>query len=149
VRSEDARLGRECQVFAQYLSGADAEPYVLEKYCDAHHRKASLAATSAFDRILIRLALNHRVFTTMVDAYARFFAPGCALRRKLVLLLAILESSAAAERFLVRTDSQSKAVLALAFLGRVVPLAVGLTVAVVALLPLQVVLGAGAEREAR
>ena len=139
--SEDKQLARECKVLSRYLSGRPAEGYVLEKYCDAHRRTTVFAATSAFDRILLSLARIHPALTTIVDTYARFFVPGCALRRKLIVLLAVLESSAVSQHFLEQTDSESKGVLLLAFLGRVLPLAIGLTVCLMTLLPLQLALG--------
>jgi hypothetical protein len=141
VRSDDQQLAHECYVFSRYLSGTQTGAYVLEKYCDAHRRRPSFAGTALFDRILLTLASIHPVLTTIVDVYARFFAPGCALRKKLVLLLAILESSAVSQQFLERADSDRKAVLLLAFFGRVLPLAIGLMVSLVTLLPLQIALG--------
>lgn len=141
MRSDDQQLAHECYVFSRYLSGTQSDAYVLEKYCDAHRRRPSFAATALFDRILLTLASVHPILTTIVDVYARFFAPGCALRKKLVLLLAILESTAASQRFLERADSDNKAWLLLAFFGRVLSLSIGLMVSLVTLLPLQVLLG--------
>jgi hypothetical protein len=86
-----AVLERECRTFTRYLVGHDASPYVVAKYCDAHSSLAFRA--DPVDQRLITVARWHPVTTFLTDAYARFFAPYGALRKKLVLLLAILETS--------------------------------------------------------
>ncbi|NNM00448.1 MAG: hypothetical protein HKO62_06830 [Gammaproteobacteria bacterium] len=57
-----------------------------------------MRGSSRFDRLLLRLARAGSVATRLTDGYARFFVPGSLLRDKLVLLLAILETSDAADR---------------------------------------------------
>jgi hypothetical protein len=74
VREGEA-LAAECRVFCRYLLGRDAPPDVVDAYCRAHEGGCAgpgLALT-ALDR-------------------AAVCARGSVLRRKLVLLVAILES---------------------------------------------------------
>jgi hypothetical protein len=54
--------------------------------------------STALDRLLDRVVLLGRGGAALADAYARCFAPAGLLRRKLVLLVAILESSTPGNR---------------------------------------------------
>jgi hypothetical protein len=83
---------RECVALTGYLLGSAPDGYVKRKYSEAHAIVDGLAPKDAFDAFLLRFALRHPVCTRLADAYVRVFRPGCALRRKLILLLAILES---------------------------------------------------------
>lgn len=89
----DQRLERECRVFTRYLAGREPTPYVIEKYRAAHAVDASYRTDSAFDGRLVAVARLHPLLAWLVDAAARFLAPRGTLRKKLVLLLAILETS--------------------------------------------------------
>jgi hypothetical protein len=85
-------LERECRVLTRYLTGSEPTPYVIEKYCNAHRTSGAFEGTS-LDHWLTNLACAKPLFTLPADAYARFFASHGLLRRKLILLLAILEVS--------------------------------------------------------
>lgn len=85
-------LERECRTFTRYLAGRDATPYVIGKYCDAHTASPAFAG-DRFDRRITAAARIHPVAAFVADAYARFFAPHGLLRKKLIVLLAILETS--------------------------------------------------------
>jgi hypothetical protein len=94
----ETALDRECRVFAAHLLGYAPDPYVRGKYTEAHRVVPGLGAGDRFDRFLLRFARAHRVSASIADAYARIFAPASTLRQKLVVLLAILETSAPAFR---------------------------------------------------
>lgn len=85
-------FNRECQVFSAYLLGVTPTAFVLGKYAVAHRVSTGFTSGGDFDDFLVRSATRHRVLTRMADAYARAFVPRSLLRRKLVLLLAILET---------------------------------------------------------
>lgn len=87
-------LDRECRVFAAYLLGSAPAPYVIRKYHEAHQLSPAFSDDGRFDRHLVRVAAVHGALTRAADAYARLVAPNALLRKKLVLLLAILETSA-------------------------------------------------------
>ncbi|MEM7010454.1 MAG: NAD(P)-dependent oxidoreductase [Verrucomicrobiota bacterium] len=89
----------ECEVFCRYLIGESPSEYVVEQYSAAlQTEKFQQQPSSAFDFVLGRFALRHPLFTGLADAYSRFLRPAGTLRRKLVLMLAILESTAASEQ---------------------------------------------------
>ena len=89
----DRELERECRVFTRYLAGREPTPYVIAKYRAAHAAGPAYRAQSAFDARLVAGARLHPVLAWLVDAAARFTAPRGLLRKKLVLLLAILETA--------------------------------------------------------
>ena len=86
-------LAAECRIFSRYLLGADAPRDVVSAYQRAHDVGAvATGAPRPIDRALMRVALWGPVFAQAADGYAATFSRASLLRRKLVLLLAILES---------------------------------------------------------
>ncbi len=92
-RPMDERLARECLMLTRYLSGSDPTAAVVHAYQRAHALGVVGARPARFDRLLTALAGRHPSLTRAVDSYATALARNSTLRRKLVLLLAILESS--------------------------------------------------------
>jgi hypothetical protein len=68
---------------------------VVEQYLRAHRLHSSFQESQIgpFDRILLGLSLRSQAALAMADTYACMLASRSMLRKKLVLLLAILESS--------------------------------------------------------
>ncbi|HWQ03620.1 MAG TPA: hypothetical protein VNL38_03990 [Candidatus Nitrosotenuis sp.] len=87
-------LKAECSVLARYLCGTPADGYVQSKYVQAHERTSLFEPATRFDRLLLRWGTGSVLAARLVDSYACFFARRSAFRRKMILLLAILESSA-------------------------------------------------------
>ncbi len=146
--AEGNRLSHECEVFCSYLTGSKPKTYVLEKYLDAHQKVASYTASAHFDRFLLRFATTGFVFTKLADSYACLLAPASTLRKKLILLLAILESSSPAYRFLDSVDVSNKPVLFLRILQKGLLFVLSIVLAAIVLLPFQFALGLG-ERSAK
>lgn len=90
---EDAPLDEECRVFCRYLLGEAPTPYVLSKYRAAHEAHRLEDTASPFDFLLIRVARRSPWWARLADTYAALCYNDGVLRKKLVLLLAILESS--------------------------------------------------------
>jgi hypothetical protein len=88
----DRALDRECDVFARHLVGEAPDDYVRRKYVEAHAVMRALAPADRFDAFLLRVASAGTARAKIADAYARVFRPTSAVRKKLVLLLAILET---------------------------------------------------------
>ena len=84
-------LERECRTFTRYLVSRDPTPYVVQQYRAAHAAVRAYEATG-FDARLAALGRAHPALAFFADAHARVFAPRGAFRKKLVLLLAILET---------------------------------------------------------
>ena len=95
-RSGEQELAQECRVFCRYLAGVDATDDVVRAYLRAHDVAGlKLNSTTPMDRALLQLASGGTTLTRIADSFAGPLVPGGALRRKLVLLLAILESRGA------------------------------------------------------
>ncbi|MGH7554775.1 MAG: hypothetical protein ACREMQ_17385 [Longimicrobiales bacterium] len=93
--ADRSRITRECGVFTRYVVRADPTDYVVGKYMAAHERgHLPIDCAVAIDELLVRIARSQPAFAAIADAYAVLFRRGGALRRKLVVLTAILESCA-------------------------------------------------------
>lgn len=134
-------LERECEVFVRYLSGAAPSDYVRERYAAAHAAGVvdPPGGATKFDAFVVVLARAGVFVTRALDAHSRVFANGSLLRRKLVLVLALLEvRSPHAEALDTPTGSSRLAMFAcMAWLGLRFALTVLLTSLV--LLPLKLV----------
>jgi hypothetical protein len=89
---EEGELRRECHVFCRFLIGREPSRYVADKYVSGH---ASLpaAGVDVLDRALLACAGGAPWMTGVADSYAAVARRDALLRKKLVLLLAILENS--------------------------------------------------------
>lgn len=148
-RQREAELGRECAVFARYLTGAAPAAYVARKYREAHAVSERFAARGAFDAKLLRVAARGPGRVAVADAYACLLARRSALRKKLILLTAILESSPASCGWNDQADAGSAAGFALRLLARGVGFAVRLLAALVTLGPLHLIMGSSGVRAGR
>ena len=82
---------RECRVYSRFLIGQEPGAYVERKYKEFHEQRP--AAEGAFDGVLLTISRWHPWMTRVADVYASRFARASALRRKLVLTMALLECS--------------------------------------------------------
>ncbi len=88
-------LTHECALLHRYLLGSAPSSYVVEKYATAHEHLPQLACTTSwFDGFLLSASRVHPVFLRLIQAYVRIFLPGALVRKKAVLLLAIVECCA-------------------------------------------------------
>jgi len=88
--TDPKELQRECRLFTQYLLGCVPDRYVERKYIEAHEMLSNLAPANRFDVFLIGTARRHSILLKLADAYAGIFDNRGLLRKKLVLLFAIL-----------------------------------------------------------
>lgn len=82
----------EFAVFARHLGTRTPGDSAVAAYLTAHPR-AARPAGDGVDRRLLRLARRGHRWCALADAYARLFRPWGPLRRRVVLALAVLESS--------------------------------------------------------
>lgn len=85
-------LERECAVFTRFLTRLEPSEYVRTRYAAAHRARPQLAATMPREARLVALAATGPVWCRLADAYAVLLEPRGLLRRKLVVLLAVLET---------------------------------------------------------
>jgi NADH dehydrogenase len=145
---DDVGLERECRVLTSYLIGGTPDRYVLGKYLEAHRVSDVWRETRAigYETFLLRAARTHPIIARAVDAYCRVFLPGSLVRKKCVLLLAILEAAPSAHRSIDAPErSRRSSVLAkLACRGAVFIVLVSLGMAILG--PLHLMLGPGGSR---
>jgi hypothetical protein len=92
--ADRATLSGECRTLARYLSAALPTASQIAAYVRCHDQAAARQLVPRrFERLLVRLARSSWIGCALADAYARRFLAGGALRRKLVLVLAVLECS--------------------------------------------------------
>src|SRR5215831_2432572 len=86
------QLERECGTYVRYLCGQNPSTYITEKYVD-FHRKVEAIELDEFDRFLGRFSTRNILCARLADSYARVFRKESSVRKKLILVLALLESS--------------------------------------------------------
>lgn len=137
----EKETARECAALAAYLTGAAPDSYIARKYHEAHAASDRFQPRGRFDALLVRWATRGPGWASLTDTYACLFARRSALRKKLILLMAILESSAPRFGFSDRADAGSAAGFWLRLAARGVGFGLRLLAASVALAPLHLVLG--------
>ena len=143
----DNALDRECAVFCRYLIGQEPNKYVQEKY-RAAHQQGSLqnGGECNADAFLVKVAAIGAWSTKIIDAYTRVFRPFSTVRKKLVLLLAILESCAPTHRCLDDVDAGSSPLLFLRFFYRCVIFVLVVMIGVLLVFPAELMLRGNVKR---
>lgn len=88
-------LARECRTLFGYVFGGEPAPALVERYLAGHRALGARlrAPSDGLDGLLLRAARRGRLLARLADTYARLFRPGALIRRKLSLLVAIVEST--------------------------------------------------------
>jgi hypothetical protein len=143
----DNTLDRECDVFCRYLIGQEPNNYVQEKYRKAHQQGCLRSGSECnADAFLVRVAAMGAWSTKIIDAYTRVFRPFSTVRKKLVLLLAILESCAPTHAHLDAVDGGSVPLLFLRFVNRSVIFVLAVMVGVLLVFPAELLLRGNVKR---
>ncbi len=133
-------IERECRVYCRYLIGKDPDQYILRKYREGYLKTGiEGGGDSPFDNLVMSLARINPVFTCLADTYTRFFLQNSSFRKKLILLLAILESYGPTYSYIDSTDDKGKAWFYLGSVYRVFVFGAALFISVVFFLPLHLV----------
>ena len=138
--SAERVLKTECRSLCAYLTGAPASHYVEEQYARAanRHGLGFDSEFSCFDRATLKLARSGRMFARWADAYCALFHRAGALRRKLVVLAAILEHVSPSSEAFDRVEPRSVAVTILSLAAYGFMSAVSLLLGAVILAPASV-----------
>lgn len=100
-------LADECATLARYLMGRDAPELVVRAYQRAHGVCEIDRPAGPLDRALMTFARGGPGFARAADALAAFCCRAGVLRRKVVLLVAILESFGATSDAIDTADGRS------------------------------------------
>jgi hypothetical protein len=87
------QLERECRGYLRYLCRQSPSIYITEKYVDFHRKGGAALELDEFDRFLVRFSTRNILCARLADSYARVFRKESAVRKKLILLLALMESA--------------------------------------------------------
>lgn len=138
------KLSKECNVFCYYLIKQMPNKYIIGKYHNAH-RIGSIRQKemSSFDKLLIGIALINPFFTKLVDVYTSIFFKSSFLKKKLILLLAILESCAPTCYYLDTVTSTNKTIIFFRFFQKTVLFALSLFLSTIIFTPLRVLFHRG------
>lgn len=134
-----SRLDNECKVFYQYLISGSPDKYVLEKYNNAH-TLGSLGQSylSNFDKVLLAVAKKSTFLTKLVDVYTTIFFKNAIFRKKLILLIAIIETYAPACYKLDSVTVRSKTIFFIKVFSWLLVFAFSLLISTVLFMPLHV-----------
>ena len=130
----------ECQIFTRHLVGLNPDAYVDAKYRAAIEQMPALAPQTRFDRFLVAFAAKGAAAVRVADAYAAVALPGGALRKRLVLLLAILETRPPFHQVIDAAPGGSAAVATIAMVGRGLIAVMGLIAGAIVFIPARLVM---------
>jgi hypothetical protein len=136
-------LDHECIVFTEYLIQNAPNAYVLSKYRDAHVSSIVFRnlSPSTFDLILLGLADLHPWALALVDSYSSVLFRSSAVRKKMVLLIAILESCSPSHIYFDKPESKGLLSFALKMFWQGCIFAINLLLGIVLLLPIHLLFG--------
>jgi NADH dehydrogenase len=134
-------LQEECRTFATYLVGTQPRPYVEEQYVRAAHSHALAFDEDfcCFDRATVGLARTGGKLVRCSDAYCAIFHRRGTLRRKLIVLAAILEHVAPTSEAFDGVEAKHSALAVLSLAGHGCIAAAALLVGTALLLPARLV----------
>jgi NADH dehydrogenase len=134
-------LKNECRTFTAYLVGTAPSAYIEEQYARAAHVHGLTfdENCSRFDRATLGLARSGRLGARSADAYCGLFHRRGILRRKLIVLSAILEHVAPTNAAFDRVEARGAALTILTLAGYGVVSALSLLLGAAVLLPTKLV----------
>ncbi|MFQ5466294.1 MAG: NAD-dependent epimerase/dehydratase family protein, partial [Thermodesulfobacteriota bacterium] len=140
-------MKKECAALCRYLTGKGPTEYVTAKYIDGCRALALGEPADGFDAALLRVASLGAVFTRFADAYSSVLFRTSLVKKKLVLLLAILECTGYSDGLLRLREPVGRASLAGRMAARTGAFAATFAAASAAFLPLRAALGSGKGRK--
>lgn len=138
-KARNKQLERECEVYTNFLVNDGPSRYILNKYLEAH-RESNIfdgSELEAFETFLLEFSSRNTFFARLVDSYASFFYKGSIIRKKIILLLAILESCSPSYRQFEAPDSSNWIVLSFTLFLKGIIFAFNLFIAVVLFMPIR------------
>ena len=147
VSLDDPRggLARECAILCRLLTGGEPDARIVEAYIRGHAHASLSAEADGLDRLLLSAARRGVTRARWADAYAAVFQRRGLLRRKLVLLYALLETNPPSHLLFERAPrTRTRALWGLARAGTVS--VARLLAGVIWFGPRHLTLGKGAER---
>lgn len=130
-----ANLTKECRVLTHYMIGAEPDGYICEKYRQGHECVIFEDDDDVFDVVLTKAVRRCSYLTILVDVYSAVFRRNGLFRKKLILLLAVLESYAPTYKQIDSVSVSSRSVLYLMAIKEIVTFSAALLLSVLAFGP--------------
>src|SRR5687767_12542433 len=89
----DSELRREAVIFTRYLVQTDPSETLIARYCEANRELFAGETPSDDDAAVLDLARRHPWTIAGLDARAGLLRPASLLRKKLLVMLAIVETT--------------------------------------------------------
>jgi hypothetical protein len=136
----EAGLEKECIAFCNYLIRQSPNDYVIRKYREAHQQIGLIPTPvkSSFDLFLLNLA-THDFTMKWIDAYTSIFSRRAIIRRKWILLIAILESCSPSHEYFDVPEGESKYLLFARMTARCVSFLIKFCLSTLILFPIYLV----------
>ena len=136
------QLDKECKIFCCYLINQNPNKYVVNKYREGHEVSTMCRNLDSdrFDQLLINIAIINPVLMKMADVYTSMFYKTSVLRKKWVLLLAILESCSPTHVHFESVSLSSKTALYMEIFQKGLFYMLTLLLSTIILMPLHVIL---------
>lgn len=133
------RLQQECILFTRYLINCIPNSYVQKKYIKGHKTSEIYGNTNAFDFYLILAARKNTFLIRLADTYTSFFYRKAALRKKIILLLAILECCSPTFSYFDSIDQTSRPLFYFSLIGRTMGFLITLFLSATVFIPLHTI----------
>jgi len=109
--SSDTELEKEFRTFTNYLIGYEPDGYIKSRYVQGHRITEIDRGSGSFDMLLVRMAIRSKLLLRLADTYTSGFYKNALLRKKLLLILAILESCGTTYRHIDTVNEHSSIAL--------------------------------------
>ncbi len=132
-------LDEECHVFSQYLINQPPNKYILKKYREGHEttNMTRNIKLDPFNKLLTKMVKINPLFLKLADTYSTIFHKNSIIKKKLVLMLAILESCSISFDHFDKADTYSKKVQYLKFFQKGLFFFFTLLFSMIILIPIQ------------
>lgn len=136
-RKFSSDLERECRMFTNYLINQEPDTYILNKYRLGNEIEKIGMNISLFDSLLINAAQKRTFLLKLADAYTSFFYKNAAIRKKLIMLVAILECCASTYNQVDFANERSRASLYLKVGNKAFVFLINLVISIIVFLPMK------------
>lgn len=82
---------KECEILGRYLVNSDVNAYTKEKYIQGHKKLCIGTANGFIDRLLMKRATKGLFWVGIADVYSSIICRNALIRKKILLMIAILE----------------------------------------------------------
>lgn len=132
-------LERECEVLTSYLIDRTPDSYIKKKYLEGNKFICVENNSDFLDSLLIKIAHRGSFLIKLADAYTSLFYRKSLLRKKLMLLVAILECTSSTYNALDSVNETSKLCFFIRIIQKIAVFLFMLFISTIAFMPIHVI----------